>query len=182
MLLRTVIRPSLSFPSAFRSISAPLPRAAFKRPVLIAFGLTASLPFIQPSSIIRLDSSPYSPPPAGAAEFSSTPSSQSRDPKVPLTKDGKTINPAAVKQISLGSILGLAAGLVVSAFSTSLTFLIGLGIVIWQLAARKGYNIIPVDRLQRYFKNIDLRSAINDNLAFKISFGLMFALSAFGEF
>jgi hypothetical protein len=39
-----------------------------------------------------------------------------------------------------------------------------------------------VERLQRTFTNINLRSAINDNLAFKFSFGLMFALSAFGEF
>ena len=69
-----------------------------------------------------------------------------------------------------------------SAFSTSLTLMIGLGIVAWQLAARRGYNFIPVDRLQRYFTNINLRSAINDNLAFKISFGLMFALAAFGDF
>ncbi|OAP61332.1 hypothetical protein AYL99_03533 [Fonsecaea erecta] len=184
MLLRTVIRPSLSFPSALRSISAPLARPAFKRPVLVAFGLTATLPFVYPSSVIRLDSSPYSPPPAGAAEFSSSSSSSSnpRGAKTPLTKDGKTINPAAVKQISLGSILGLAAGVLLSAFSTSLTLLLGLGIVVWQLAARRGYNFIPVDRLQRYFKNIDVRSAVNDNLAFKISFGLMFALAAFGEF
>ena len=36
--------------------------------------------------------------------------------------------------------------------------------------------------MQRHVKNIDLRSAINDNVAFKISFGLMFALTAFGEF
>jgi len=39
-----------------------------------------------------------------------------------------------------------------------------------------------VDRLQRYFTSVDLRSAINDNVALKLSFGLMFALSAFGEF
>jgi hypothetical protein len=39
-----------------------------------------------------------------------------------------------------------------------------------------------VERLQGYVKGVDLRSAINDNVAFKISFGLMFALSAFGEF
>jgi hypothetical protein len=51
-----------------------------------------------------------------------------------------------------------------------------------QWAARKGYNIIPVDRLQGYVKGVNLRSAINDNVAFKISFGLMFALAAFGEF
>ena len=51
-----------------------------------------------------------------------------------------------------------------------------------QYAARKGYNIIPVDRVQGYVKGVNLRSAINDNIAFKISFGLMFALAAFGEF
>lgn len=48
--------------------------------------------------------------------------------------------------------------------------------------ARKGYNLVPVDRVQRYVQGIDLRSAINDNVAFKISFGLMFALASFGEF
>ncbi|OCT50501.1 hypothetical protein CLCR_07668 [Cladophialophora carrionii] len=179
MILRPLVRSSYSLPSIARSIPAPISRTALRRPVLVAFGLTASLPFLQPSSLIRLDSSPSSPP---AAEFSSSPYSHSRNAKTPLTRDGKSINPAAVKQISLGSILGLGAGLVVSAFSTSLTLLIGLGIVAWQLAARRGYNLIPVDRLQRYFTNINLRSAINDNLAFKISFGLMFALSAFGEF
>ena len=42
--------------------------------------------------------------------------------------------------------------------------------------------MIPVDRMQRYVKGVNLRSAINDNAAFKISFGLMFALTAFGEF
>jgi uncharacterized membrane protein (Fun14 family) len=174
MILRPLARSSFSLSSIYK-VPAFSARAALKRPVLVAFGLTtASLPLLQPSSIIRLDSSP-------AAEFSSSPYSHSRDAKTPLSRDGKTLNPAAVKQISLGSILGLGAGLVVSAFSTSLTLLVGLGIVVWQLAARKGYNIIPVDRLQRYFTNIDLRSAINDNLAFKISFGLMFALSAFGE-
>jgi hypothetical protein len=41
---------------------------------------------------------------------------------------------------------------------------------------------VPVDRVQRYVKGVDLKSAINDNVAFKISFGLMFALASFGEF
>ena len=87
-----------------------------------------------------------------------------------------------MKQISLGSILGLGAGVLLSAFSRSLTLLLGLGIVVWQYAARKGYNIVPVDRVQRYVRGVNLRSAINDNVAFKISFGLMFALASFGEF
>lgn len=54
--------------------------------------------------------------------------------------------------------------------------------LVLQYAARSGFNIIPVERLQRYVKGINLRSAINDNVAFKISFGLTFALAAFGEF
>jgi uncharacterized membrane protein (Fun14 family) len=178
MILRPLARsafhgPSLAIP---RTLAAPLSRTSLRRPVLIAFGLTSAIvPLLPFGPAVRLDASP-------AADFSSAPYTHSRDAKTPLTRNGRTLNPAAVKQISLGSILGLGLGLVVSAFSTSLTLLLGLGIVGWQLAARKGYNFIPVDRLQKYVTSVDLRSAINDNLAFKISFGLMFALSAFGEF
>ena len=169
------------------------------RPALVAFGI--SLPFLHQRPATRLDASPQ-------ADFSSS-FSHAKDGKVPLTKDGRTLNPAAVKQISMGSILGLGAGFLLSAFSRSLTLLLGVGIVVWQVrqfprgehdgeshpctkggnandspqyAARKGYNIIPVDRVQRYVSGVNLRSAINDNVAFKISFGVMFALSAFGEF
>ncbi|KAK5084871.1 hypothetical protein LTR70_007813 [Exophiala xenobiotica] len=63
-----------------------------------------------------------------------------------------------------------------------LVLVVGVGVVVVQYAARRGYNIIPVERLQSRFRGINLRSAINDNAAFKISFGLMFALTAFGEF
>ena len=54
--------------------------------------------------------------------------------------------------------------------------------IVLQFAARKGYNIIPAERMQRYVKGVNLRSAIHDNVVFKISFGLTFALAAFGEF
>ncbi|KAJ9503436.1 hypothetical protein LTR99_002196 [Exophiala xenobiotica] len=179
MLLRTAIRPS-TFRSIAKSIPATPVRSAFNRPVAIAFGLSlGATPFLHPRTTARLDTSPSSPQ---AAEFSTTPYTHSRDARTPLTKDGRSLNPAAVKQISLGAILGLGAGVLLSAFSRMLTLIIGLGIVIWQYAARKGYNFIPVDRMQRHMKNINLRSAINDNVAFKISFGLMFALTAFGEF
>lgn len=82
----------------------------------------------------------------------------------------------------MGSLMGLGLGVVVSAFSRMLVLLLGVGIVITQYAARQGYNILPVDRMQRYVRGINLRSALNDNAAFKISFGLMFALTALGEF
>lgn len=54
--------------------------------------------------------------------------------------------------------------------------------LILQYAARKGYNIVPVNTIQRYVKGINVRGLVQENVAFKISFGLMFALTAFGQF
>ena len=51
-----------------------------------------------------------------------------------------------------------------------------------QYMASHGYNIIPTTRIQRYVKGIDLRSAVEDNVAFKLSFGLTFALASLGSF
>lgn len=112
MLLRTALRPTSQ------------PFQSRVRPVLIAFGLSA--PLWQSRPVTRLDVSP-------AADFSTSGYTHSRDAKTPLTKDGRSLNPAAVKQISLGSILGLGAGFMLSAFSRSLTLLLGLGIVVWQV-------------------------------------------------
>ena len=55
--------------------------------------------------------------------------------------------------------------------------------VLWQQwAASYGYNIVPTSRIQKYVKGIDLRSAVQDNVAFKLSFGATFMLAAFAEF
>ena len=43
-------------------------------------------------------------------------------------------------------------------------------------------RIIPYDGIQKYFKGIDLRGAVQDNAAMKVSFGVMFALSGFASF
>ena len=51
-----------------------------------------------------------------------------------------------------------------------------------KFAASRGYNIVPTSKIQRYVKSIDLRSAIQDNVAFKLSFGVTFMLAAFAEF
>lgn len=48
--------------------------------------------------------------------------------------------------------------------------------------ASRGYNIVPTSRIQKYVKGIDLRSAIEDNAAFKLSFGTTFALASLAEF
>jgi len=87
-----------------------------------------------------------------------------------------------VRQISSGSIIGLCAGILVSTFSKSLALLIGLGVVGIQVLSSYGINIIPYSKVQKYVTSIDLRSAIQDNVAFKISFGSTFALAAFMKF
>lgn len=46
----------------------------------------------------------------------------------------------------------------------------------------RGIHIIPYNRLQQYFTAVDLRSAVMDNVAFKLSFGATFALAAFAQF
>lgn len=51
-----------------------------------------------------------------------------------------------------------------------------------QFAASKGYNIIPVGMIQRYVKGINLRRAVEENPAFKLSFGLTFALASMAKF
>jgi hypothetical protein len=44
-----------------------------------------------------------------------------------------------------------------------------------------GISLIPYGRLQRYFTSIDLRSAMQDNVAFKLAFGATFALTGFAQ-
>ena len=95
---------------------------------------------------------------------------------------------------------GLLGGVAVSTFSKTLAMLFGLlvfGVQVYRSAheeereaklmfaqymASQGYNIIPTTKLQRYVKGIDLRSAVEDNVAFKLSFGLTFALASVASF
>jgi hypothetical protein len=46
----------------------------------------------------------------------------------------------------------------------------------------KGLHVIPTQRIQRYVKGINLQSMVEDNVAFKLSFGATFMLAAFAEF
>jgi uncharacterized membrane protein (Fun14 family) len=81
----------------------------------------------------------------------------------------------------VGASAGLVAGLGVSIFSKSLVLLVGLLIAGVQTAEHYGIHLVPYKTIQRYAKGVDVRSALQDNVAFKVSFGLMFALSAFAE-
>lgn len=131
-----ILRPFLlrrTLPTRLSSIQTQItqlrhPFSLRNRPLLLtSAALGFSIPFFaSPRFPALLDtSSPVS--------FSSSSYTHSPDAKTPLNKDSKSINPAAVKQISLGSILGLGAGVLVSAFSRTLTLLLGVGIVVVQV-------------------------------------------------
>jgi hypothetical protein len=106
---------------------------------------------------------------------------------------------------------GVLGGMAVSLFSKPLTLLIGLLIVGVQVCfvfsyspplnnlsltllsqlliltskqfaeSQLGVSLLPYGRLQRYFTNINLRSAMQDNVAFKLAFGATFALTGFAQ-
>lgn len=96
--------------------------------------------------------------------------------------------------------IGVLGGVAVSTFSKTLATLLGLLVfglqvcrnvdedkrqamlIFTQYLASYGYNIVPTTRIQRYVKGIDLRSAVEDNVAFKLSFGLTFALASLASF
>lgn len=78
--------------------------------------------------------------------------------------------------------VGVIAGLAVATFSKTLALLIGLAIFGAQALESRGIHIIPYGRLQRYFSSMDLKSAVQDNAAFKLSFGATFALVGFLDF
>ncbi|KAF2666348.1 hypothetical protein BT63DRAFT_482114 [Microthyrium microscopicum] len=101
-------------------------------------------------------------------------------PFKPLVKQGG-ISQGALKQVSSGVLLGLAGGVLVSFFSKPLALLIGLLVAGVQYMEHIGIHVVPYKTMQRYFKGIDIKSAVQDNVAFKLSFGLSFALAGFGS-
>ena len=138
MLLRPFLRrrslyslPHLSSSFSSTAKTARLPISPFPlrhRPLLLtSAALGFSIPLLAPHIPTLFDAS------FSSSSSSSPTYTHSRDAQTPLTKDSRSLNPAAVKQISLGSILGLGAGVLVSAFSRTLTLLLGVGIVIVQV-------------------------------------------------
>ncbi|KAJ5948900.1 hypothetical protein N7454_002207 [Penicillium verhagenii] len=92
------------------------------------------------------------------------------------------LSPDNMRQISMGSVLGLVAGVGLRAFSRVLVVVLGMGIVFIEWAASKGYNILPLERLQKLVKSVDVQRAVNSHRPFKFSFGTMMALAAFAQF
>jgi len=149
------------------------------RPSALVVGLSFSSVLVAPlalrprSLLLRCDASPE---PLASREWS-----YARDARTPVRSQGRW-NPQALKQVSAGSILGLVCGLAVSVFSKPLAVVIGLLVFGIQFIESRGIHIIPYASLQRRVQNTDLRSLVQDNAAFKLSFGATFALAAFAEF
>ncbi|KAJ5280196.1 hypothetical protein N7478_005568 [Penicillium angulare] len=101
-----------------------------------------------------------------------------------ITEQAKSafLSPENMRQISLGSVLGLVAGVGLRAFSRVLVVVLGMGVVLIEWAASKGYNILPLERVQKYVKGVDVRRAVSQHRPFKVSFGTMMALAAFAQF
>ncbi|GAW24313.1 hypothetical protein ANO14919_138970 [Xylariales sp. No.14919] len=113
--------------------------------------------------------------PTSSPAFSTVPR-ENRD------KDKETLNPEVMKQLSGGSVTGFLSGLIVSVFSRTLVLLLGVSVVIVQVAARCGIDIVNQLRLKQRLGKSQVLAALEKNPVFKLSFGLFFALSAFMEF
>ncbi|KAL2220038.1 hypothetical protein M432DRAFT_638192 [Thermoascus aurantiacus ATCC 26904] len=153
-----------------------------------------SLFLLHPSSPLRappLQCQYYAPYPVPAQHARPEQSAWTFDPAA--EKQGKTsphrkngnggrlLTASTMRQISLGSVLGVLAGLGLRAVSRVLVFAVGVGIVVVEWAASRGYTL-PLNRLQRYVRGVDLEGIVTRNVAFKTSFGATMALAAFARF
>lgn len=110
----------------------PQPSMAFLLPGLRR-GLLVSTPLLLSTPLlVRHMHRPIScDAPAALAPGAWQTSSQSRGATTPTTTlQSSILNPKTVRQISMGSVLGLLGGLGVSVFSKPLAVLLGLGMVL----------------------------------------------------
>ncbi|EEH23300.1 hypothetical protein PABG_05511 [Paracoccidioides brasiliensis Pb03] len=150
------------------------------RPILFAvpLGLALSSALFQRQPI-HCDA----PAPFSAAGHSPSSSSSSRwfQTAIPVRSRGG-ISEKTAGQISLGSVLGLLAGIGLRIFSRALVFALGITILGIQWAASKGYNIVPTGWLKKHVKSVNVQRLLTENAPFKVSFGVMMLLSAFAQF
>ncbi|ETS75676.1 hypothetical protein PFICI_12620 [Pestalotiopsis fici W106-1] len=113
----------------------------------------------------------------------------SRSVPHPSTREAATttppkdrLDPEIIKQLSGGSITGFLSGLVISVFSKTLVLLLGVSVVLVQVAARYGIDLTKQLRLRERLGNSRVLAALEKDPAFKLSFGFFFAMSAFMKF
>ncbi|KAI2630599.1 hypothetical protein GGR54DRAFT_161496 [Hypoxylon sp. NC1633] len=107
-----------------------------------------------------------------------TPRAMSSQP--PVKKE--RLDPELLKQLSGGSVTGFVSGVVISIFSRTLVLLLGVSVVVLQVASRYGIDLVRQLKLKQRLGNSRILAALETNPAFKLSFGLFFAMSAFMQF
>ncbi|KAI0194385.1 hypothetical protein EV127DRAFT_217232 [Xylaria flabelliformis] len=138
----------------------------------LSVGTGVSMRWTSPRA--RFDSHAHSPL---SSDFST-----SSSPAFSREEKSETLNPDLMKQLSGGSVTGFLAGMLVSVFSRTLVLLLGVSVVIIQVAARYGINIIDQLRLKQRLGKSRVLEALEKDPMFKLSFGIFFALSAFMQF
>ncbi|KAK3391674.1 hypothetical protein B0T20DRAFT_396315 [Sordaria brevicollis] len=143
-------------------------RAAFRRNVVpVTLGLTTTFALASRQQPLKLDA------------FSNSQQSRSLHN---TQKREEWLNPETVKQLSSGSLGGFATGLLISVFSKTLVLLAGLSMVIVQVASRYGINLVDMLHLRNRVNSSRILKALQHKVAFKLAFGITFALSAFMSF
>ncbi|KAI1338075.1 hypothetical protein F5Y15DRAFT_142331 [Xylariaceae sp. FL0016] len=92
------------------------------------------------------------------------------------------LSEAMLRQISGGSLTGFVSGLLISVFSKTLVLLFGISVILVQVASRNGIDLLQHLKLRQRLGNSKILAALEKDPAFKLSFGLFFAMSAFMRF
>ncbi|KAF8475662.1 hypothetical protein BDZ91DRAFT_778777 [Kalaharituber pfeilii] len=186
-LLRSTVDSS---PSSLAMAALHPPRILFPSLTLLGLGLGLTTPYspfrptphqCQPSTTVF---SSHSHHPAFSILNPSTwtsllrPAPPPPPPPPPPTALKTTFNPYHYRQISTGSFLGLFTGIAVARFSKPLGIVLGLLVFFVEFLAMRGIHIIPYERLERWLGGVDYKSAILDNIAFKIAFAAAFTVAA----
>ncbi|KAL4870354.1 hypothetical protein BDV12DRAFT_60739 [Aspergillus spectabilis] len=146
----------------------------------LSFSLLPSSPFR--AVPMRCDTGPYQRSVATESPWAVQEPLLGKQGTTTRTGGSGILTASTMRQVSLGSVLGLVVGVGLRAFSRVLVVLIGMGIVAVEWAASKGYNILPVHRLQKYVKSVNLENLTSRNVPFKLTFGTTMVLAAFAQF
>ncbi|KAK3997270.1 hypothetical protein QBC44DRAFT_91435 [Cladorrhinum sp. PSN332] len=150
-----------------------------------AFGLTSGTAFlvIRNQRPMRFDYAAS----ASASAFPPTVQQQTNGyaTKKPERKD--RLDSDVIRQLSSGSLSGFIAGLLVSTFSKTLVLLAGITLAILQVTSHYALRYGGVNLSQKVRERVSpatsrILTALNLHMAFKLSFCIAFALSAFMSF
>jgi hypothetical protein len=115
-------------------------------PLILSYPLLARQHrFLQP---MRCDSSPFAKITDGLTK------NYASEAQTPILTESGAANPRAIRQVSMGSILGVFCGLGISVFSKPLAILIGLGIFVLQVSSSSSHFIDSLSMCERRDENI----------------------------